>query len=177
MAHYALIDENHLVTQVIVGKDENEDGVDWEAFYGEFYGCVCKRTSYNTHGGVHGGGGVPFRKNYAGIGYTYDEARDAFIPPKPGDNFTFDEDGCQWIRNPELKLAGDASPIIIADGVDSVTVYLYGAANSVEEVTLNGEAMGVNTDAFGYGEFELASDTPGLIVVEWGGFSLEVAAL
>ena len=57
---------------------------------------VCKRTSYNTRGGEHVNGGTPFRKNYAGIGYTYDEARDAFIPPKPFDSWLLDEDTCLW---------------------------------------------------------------------------------
>jgi hypothetical protein len=53
MAHYAFLDENNIVTEVIVGKDEGEDGIDWEAHYGAFRGQTCKRTSYNTHGGVH----------------------------------------------------------------------------------------------------------------------------
>jgi hypothetical protein len=83
VAHYAFLDENNIVTEVIVGKDEGEDGIDWEAYYGAFRGQVCKRTSYNTRGGVHTLGGTPLRKNYAGIGYTYDSERDAFIPPKP----------------------------------------------------------------------------------------------
>jgi hypothetical protein len=83
MAHYAFLDENNIVTEVIVGKNEGEEGIDWEQHYGAFRGQPCKRTSYNTHGGVHSGGGTPYRKNYAGIGYTYDAGRDAFIPPKP----------------------------------------------------------------------------------------------
>lgn len=96
MAHYAFLDENNIVTQVIVGKNENEDGVDWEAHYGQFTGQVCKRTSYNTSGGVHTSGGTPFRKNYAGIGYTYDASRDAFIPPKPFNSWVLNEDTCLW---------------------------------------------------------------------------------
>jgi hypothetical protein len=79
MAHYAFLDENNIVTEVIVGKNEGEEGIDWEAHYGAFRGQPCKRTSYNTHGGVHSGGGTPYRKNYAGIGYTFDAGRDAFI--------------------------------------------------------------------------------------------------
>jgi hypothetical protein len=99
MAHYAFIDENNIVTEVIVGRNEDEvvDGIfDWEAHYEEFRpGLTCKRTSY--HGNI--------RKNYAGIGYTYDLVRDAFIAPKPndftdedGNSFTFvlNEDTCQW---------------------------------------------------------------------------------
>ena len=96
MAHYAFLDESHIVTEVIVGKNEGEEGIDWEVHYGNFRGQVCKRTSYNTSGGVHSGGGTPYRKNYAGIGYTYDEARDAFIPPKPYASWLLDEDTCQW---------------------------------------------------------------------------------
>jgi hypothetical protein len=87
MAHYAFLDENNIVTEVIVGKDEGEEGVDWEAHYGAFRGQTCKRTSYNTHGNVHSGGGTPYRKNYAGIGSTFDAERDAFISPnlmRPG---------------------------------------------------------------------------------------------
>ena len=96
MAHYALLDENNVVTGVITGKDEGEDGVDWEVHYGNFRGQTCRRTSYNTQGGQHSGGGIPFRKNYAGIGYSYDPVRDAFIPPKPYDSWLLDEDTCQW---------------------------------------------------------------------------------
>lgn len=96
MAHYAFLDGNNTVTEVITGKNEGEDGIDWEQWYGEFRGQVCKRTSYNTSGGVHSTGGTPFRKNYAGIGYTYDEARDAFIPPKPFDSWLLNEDSCLW---------------------------------------------------------------------------------
>lgn len=83
MAHYAFLDDNNIVTEIIVGKDEMEDGIDWEQRYGEFRGKLCKRTSYNTFSGKHNNGKVPFRKNYAGIGYTYREDIDAFVPPKP----------------------------------------------------------------------------------------------
>jgi hypothetical protein len=96
MAHYAFLDSNNIVTEVIVGKEEGEDGVDWEAHYGAFRGQTCKRTSYNTSGGVHSGGGTPFRKNYAGIGYSYNSIRDAFIPPKPFASWTLNEETCLW---------------------------------------------------------------------------------
>jgi hypothetical protein len=96
MAHYAFLDENNIVTEIIVGKNEGEEGVDWEQHYGAFRGQPCKRTSYNTSGGVHRLGGTPFRKNYAGIGYTYDAARDAFIPPKPYASWVLNEDTCLW---------------------------------------------------------------------------------
>lgn len=96
MAHYAFLDENNIVTEVIVGKDENEDGVDWEAHYSVFRSQSCKQTSYNTYGGLHTLGGTPFRKNYAGIGYTYDRVRDAFIPPQPYASWTLNENTCLW---------------------------------------------------------------------------------
>jgi hypothetical protein len=94
MAHYAFLDENYVVTEVIVGK--NESNFDWEAHYGNFRGQLCKRTSYNTQGGVHTAGGIPFRKNYAGIGYSYDPNRDAFIPPKPHASWQLNESTCLW---------------------------------------------------------------------------------
>jgi hypothetical protein len=99
MAHYAFLDENNIVTQVIVGRDENEvvDGItDWESYYSQFAGQRCLRTSYNTYGGQHINGGTPFRKNYAGIGYFYDDSRDAFIPPKPYPSWVLNEETCRW---------------------------------------------------------------------------------
>ena len=96
MAHYAFLDENNIVTEVIVGKDEGEDGVDWEAHYGAFRNQPCKRTSYNTHAGVHSSGGTPYRKNYAGIGYTYNADIDAFVPPKPYASWLLNETTAQW---------------------------------------------------------------------------------
>ena len=86
MAHYAFLDSNIIVTEVIVGKDEGEGGIDWEQHYGEFRGQPCKRTSY--HGNI--------RKNYAGIGYTYDSERDAFIPQKSFASWTLNETSCIW---------------------------------------------------------------------------------
>ena len=96
MAHYAFLDTNNIVTEVIVGKNEGEDGIDWEQHYGEFRGQTCKRTSYNTIGGVHTEGGVPYRKNYAGISFTYDSERDAFIPQKPFASWSLNETSCLW---------------------------------------------------------------------------------
>jgi len=91
MAHYAFLDESNIVTEVIVGIDETEliEGLDPETWYGNFRGQVCKRTSYNGN----------IRKNYAGIGMTYDEIRDAFIAPKPEEgDWELDEDTCRWIE-------------------------------------------------------------------------------
>ena len=105
MAHYAILNENNVVTQVIVGKDEHElgpDGLpwDWETYYGG------KRTSYNTVGGVHQAGGTPYRKNYAGIGYVYDETRDAFIPPQPYPSWLLDEATCLWVAPSPMPTDG-----------------------------------------------------------------------
>ena len=88
MAHYAFLDKDNIVTEVIPGKDETEliDGLDPETWYGNYRGQVCKRTSY--HGNI--------RKNYAGIGFTYDATRDAFIAPKCHDVAILDEATCQW---------------------------------------------------------------------------------
>ena len=94
MAHYAFLDSNYIVTEVIVGKDENN--FDWERHYGDIKGQLCKRTSYNTIAGEHIHGGEPLRKNFAGIGYTYDPTRDAFIPPRPFPSWTLDEESCTW---------------------------------------------------------------------------------
>ncbi len=94
MAHYAFINENYIVTEVIVGKDESN--FDWERHYGDIRGQLCKRTSYNTIGGVHTTGGTPFRKNYAGIGYIYDPTLDAFYPPKPFNSWILNESTCIW---------------------------------------------------------------------------------
>jgi len=88
MAHYAFLDSNNIVTEVIVGIDETEliDGLSPEIWYGNFRNQKCVRTSY--HGNI--------RKNYAGIGYTYDANRDAFIAPKPFDSWILNEETCQW---------------------------------------------------------------------------------
>lgn len=86
MAHYAFIDENNIVTEVIVGRDEDDlaEGVtSWEDYYGAVRGQRCLRTSYNTAAGVHSGGGEAFRGNYAGVGFEYHEDLDVFVAPQP----------------------------------------------------------------------------------------------
>ena len=94
MAHWAEIDENNLVTRVLVGNNnDSNEGYDWLI---ENLGGTWVKTSYNTHGGVHNNGGTPLRKNYAGIGYTYDADRDAFIPPQPFASWVLNEDTCLW---------------------------------------------------------------------------------
>ena len=113
MAHYAQIDSNNIVTQVIVVADADTadaQGNHMEsigiAFCQRLIGGNWKQTSYNTHGGVHSLGGTPFRKNYAGIGYTYDKDRDAFIPPKPYASWVLDETTCRW--NAPVAMPSDA---------------------------------------------------------------------
>lgn len=96
MASYAVLDENNIVVDVFIGNDENFDETNWEQWYSEFLGKQCKRTSYNTKAGVHILGGTPFRYNYAGIGYSYDENLDAFIPPKPYNSWILNETKCIW---------------------------------------------------------------------------------
>jgi hypothetical protein len=99
MAHYAFLDNNNMVTEVIVGKDEGGD-IDWEVYYGNIRGQACKRTSYNTLANVHNDGRRnPFRGNYAGIGYTYDETNDVFIAPKPGDDYTLNTTTWIWEKD------------------------------------------------------------------------------
>ena len=108
MAHYAQLDSENLVVQVFVGRDDVVEGIDdWETYYAP-EGFTVRQTSYNTQGGVHyttdeEGNRVPsedqtkaFRKNYAGIGFTYDEERDAFIPPQPYESWVLNEDTCLW---------------------------------------------------------------------------------
>jgi hypothetical protein len=95
MAHYAFLDNNNFVTEVIVGIDETEtiEGLNTETWYANFRGQRCKRTSYNGN----------IRYNYAGIGYVYDEIRDAFIAPKPDNAIGFNENTCCWIV-PEVNI-------------------------------------------------------------------------
>lgn len=100
MAHYAFVDENNIVTQVIVGKDEDEPApephANWESYYGELIGGTCLRTSYNTRANEHEFDGTPFRGNYAGIGFEYMPELDIFMPPKPYDSWVLDEATASW---------------------------------------------------------------------------------
>ena len=103
MAHYTFLDDNYIVTEVIVGKDETN--FDWEQYYSIKRGQLCKRTSYNTKGGIYynpitnlpdDDQSKAFRKNYAGLGFTYDPIRDAFIAPKPYPSWILNEGSCIW---------------------------------------------------------------------------------
>ena len=95
MAHWAEIDENGIVLRVTVGSnDDSDEGYQWLI---DNLGGTWVKTSYNTSGGVHSLGGTPLRKNFAGIGYTYDSVRDAFIAPMPeGMGWVLNEDTCLW---------------------------------------------------------------------------------
>jgi len=100
MAHFAEIDENNIVVRVLVTDNNDPNGDEGYQWLINTFGGRWVKTSYNTLAGVHVLGGTPFRKNYAGVGYTYDEQRDAFIPPKPenidGIEFILNEDTCLW---------------------------------------------------------------------------------
>ena len=103
MAHFVEIDASNIVIRGVVlddkdTQDENGDEVEsvGATYLSDGFGGTWKRTSYNTYGGVHNLGGTPFRKNYAGIGYTYDAAKDAFYEPQPHNSWTLNEDTCQW---------------------------------------------------------------------------------
>lgn len=110
MAHYAVLDENNIVTFVHVGKDEHENNVNWEEYYN------AKRTSYNTRGGIHydpitnepsSDQSKAFRKNFAGVGFKYDSQRDAFIPPKFYNSWVLNEETCLW--EPPIKPPNDGN--------------------------------------------------------------------
>tara|TARA_R100001086_G_scaffold137798_1_gene72003 strand:- start:491 stop:886 length:396 start_codon:yes stop_codon:yes gene_type:complete len=105
MAHFAKIGKGNIVQQVVVvanavlkDKDNNEQESLGVKFLQELYGSrdIWKQTSYNTRGGEHQLGGTPFRKNFASVGYTYDEEKDAFIPPQKYKSWTLDEESCKW---------------------------------------------------------------------------------
>ena len=104
MAHFALVD-NNIVIQVIVAE---QNFIDSGALGNP---DMWIQTSYNTSGGVHLLGGTPLRKNYAGVGYTYDRDLDAFIPPKPFNSWILDQETCLW-----------KAPI---DTPDSINIWLW----------------------------------------------------
>lgn len=107
MSHFAEIDENNIVIRVLVIEQDVLDA----GVVGDPKNWV--QTSYNTYAGVHLLGGTPLRKNYAGVGYTYDIQRDAFIPPKPFDNYVLNEETCQW--EPPIDMPNDGNLYIWDD--------------------------------------------------------------
>ena len=112
MAHYALIDENGIVVNVITGIDEDDTSTlpeefnSWEEFYGNFHNLTCKRTSYNTKGNVHHDNGVAFRGNYAEIDGTYDSENDVFIPPQPFESWELNSN---WVWVPPVAYPTDGN--------------------------------------------------------------------
>ena len=114
MAHYAVLDSGNTVTMVFVGRDDVVDGIDdWEDYYAP-EGFTVKQTSYNTYGGVHYTDGEPsedqskaLRYNYAGIGYSYDADRDAFIPPQPYALWVLNEATSLWVAPIAYPAEGD----------------------------------------------------------------------
>jgi hypothetical protein len=120
MAHYAFIDNNNIVTKVIVGIDETEliEGKDPETWYGEFAGQTCKRTSYNGN----------YRKNYAGIGFTYDAERDAFIERKVFSKWVLDEETCRWV--PPMPYPTDGFTYVWNDNKGEWELVNFAEANS-----------------------------------------------
>lgn len=110
MAHYAFLDENNIVIDVITGVDENSEVPEgyssWEDFYGQQRGKTCKRTSYNTFNGTHLAGGSAFRGTFAGVGDKYDADNDCFIPESPYPSWTWDQSEYDWqapVSRPETN--------------------------------------------------------------------------
>jgi hypothetical protein len=100
MAHFAELDENNVVIRVLVTNNNDPNGDEGHQWLLDTLGGKWIKTSYNTVAGKHILGGTPLRKNYASIGYVYDEARDAFIPPRPDNgSWYLDEDSCTWISS------------------------------------------------------------------------------
>lgn len=93
MAHWAELDSANKVVQVVVMDNNGDEGY---GFLVNTFGGRWVKTSYNTRNGIHTLGGTPLRKNFAGIGFTYDQERDAFIPPKPFKDWILNEETCQW---------------------------------------------------------------------------------
>lgn len=155
MGYYAQLNVNNIVQQVVVADPDVVqtllDGIWAETFKND-----------------------PL-KRFAGVGDGFDGSD--FIA-KPFHTSNWNPENREWVTPPEIGIVNNISPIIAADGVDFVTVYIVGAdANSTQEIMVNNEPFSVDTNASGYGEFELSSDTPGLLLVAWGQLNVKVAAL
>ena len=114
MAHYAVLDDNNIVIDVFAGNDEGYENTDWEQWYSNHLSKTVKRTSCHMVAGVHTENKEPFRKNYAGLGYTYDESLDGFIPPKFYQSWVLNEETCQWdapSAKPEGKYVWDENSV------------------------------------------------------------------
>jgi hypothetical protein len=119
MASFAKLNNNIVerVESVVNEVLKDSNGIEQESIGIEFLktlynepNAIWKQTSYNTHGGVHDNNGIPFRKNHAGIGYSYDETRDAFIPKKPFNSWILNENTCLW--NPPIDKPNDGNKYI-----------------------------------------------------------------
>ena len=125
MAHFCKLGKGNIVERVEVVSNDvattEQAGMD---FLNNLYGSrdVWKQTSYNTIAGEHKLGGTPFRKNYAGIGFTYDQTRDAFIPPKPHNSWIFNETTCLW--NPPIP-----EPTLTQEEIDNSNYYKWNEDN------------------------------------------------
>lgn len=111
MAHYAIINEDSIVVNVIVGREEDDlpEGItSWEDHYAEINGMTCKRTSINTRGNQHLQGGTPFRGNHAEIGGEYDADADVFLPVKPFPSWVLDTETYLW--EPPIPLPSESDP-------------------------------------------------------------------
>ena len=115
MAHYAFINDDNIVTEVITGRDEDDieelpEGFDsWEEVYADYRGQTCKRTSYNTYGNEHILDGTPFRGNYAGKSYIYDEDNDVFYRQKPYPSWSLSEN---WVWEAPIEYPDDGEEYI-----------------------------------------------------------------
>ena len=108
MANYAFLNMDNVVTSIIHGRDELDTDINWELWYQNERTQVCKRFSYNMHGGVHSANKTPFRKNKAIVGSKYDESRNAFLYPKPFDSWTLNETTCLW--EAPIAMPADGAP-------------------------------------------------------------------
>lgn len=130
MASFTKLDDNNVVLAVVSvhdnelldenGNESEQKGIDFLTQWSGGY-TNWKQTSYNTIGGVHSNGGTPFRKNYAGVGYTYDEQRDAFIPPKLFASWSLNENTCQW--QPPVAMPTDGNRYLWSEETQAWVIY------------------------------------------------------
>jgi len=136
MAYFSKIGLNSKVIEVLSvdnsvlldanGNESEKNGIDFLNILTGW--AIWKQTSYNTRGGIHKLGGTPFRKNYGGVGYTYDEDRDAFIPPKPYNSWVLNEETCRW----EAPIA---RPELTQEQIDNNNYYVWNETNTTWDLT------------------------------------------
>ena len=137
MAYFSQIGLNSKVIEVLSvdnsvlldanGNESEKNGIDFLNILTGW--AIWKQTSYNTRGGIHKLGGTPFRKNYGGVGYTYDEDRDAFIPPKPYNSWILNETTCLW----EAPIA---RPELTQEQIDNNNYYVWNETNTTWDLTV-----------------------------------------